>query len=77
LAIHSTKRSAIAWKKPKTVSVKLSAAYNRVYFPIVDELDSREFLAPVTIDNGLKLGKGGQSAEAQIEAPLASSRANY
>lgn len=42
-----------------------------------DELDSREFLAPVTINNGLKLGKGEQSAEAQIEALLASSRANY
>lgn len=55
----------------------LSAAYNRIYFPSVDELDSREFLAPVTIDNGLKLGQGEQSAEAQIEALLASPRANY
>ena len=55
----------------------LSAAYNRVYFPSVDDLDGREFLAPVTIDNGLKLGKGDQSAEAQIESLLASPRANY
>ncbi|KXJ40672.1 MAG: AAA family ATPase, partial [Methylothermaceae bacteria B42] len=55
----------------------LSAAYNRLYFPSVDEIDGREFLAPVTIDNGLKLGEGDQSAEAQIEALLASPRANY
>ena len=55
----------------------LSAAYNRVYFPSVDEMDGREFLAQVTIDNGLKLGEGDQSAEAQIEALLASARANY
>jgi hypothetical protein len=55
----------------------LSAAYNRVYFPSVDDIDGREFLAPVTIDNGLKLGEGDQSAEAQIEALLASPRANY
>lgn len=55
----------------------LSAAYNRVYFPSVDEMDNREFLAPVTIDNGLKLGKGDQSAETQVEALLASPRANY
>lgn len=55
----------------------LSAAYNRIYFPSVDEIDGREFLAPVTIDNGLKLGKDEQSAETQIEALLASPRANY
>lgn len=55
----------------------LSAAYNRVYFPSVDELDGRHYLASVTIDNGLKLGEGDQSAEAQIEALLASPRANY
>lgn len=55
----------------------LSAAYNRVYFPSVDPLDSRHFLATVTIDNGLKLGKGEQSAEAQIETLLATPRANY
>jgi Chitobiase/beta-hexosaminidase C-terminal domain len=55
----------------------LSAAYNRLYFPSVDDIDGREFLAPVTIDNGLKLGEGDQSAEAQIEGLLASPRANY
>lgn len=55
----------------------LSAAYNRVYFPSADPMDGRHFLANVTIDNGLKLGKGDQSAEAQIEALLASPRANY
>jgi len=55
----------------------LSAAYNRLYFPGVDALDGREFLASVTIDNGLKLGEGDQSAEAQIETLLASPRANY
>ncbi len=55
----------------------LSAAYNRLYFPSLDELDGREFLAYVTIDNGLKLGEDDQSAEAQIEALLASPRANY
>ena len=55
----------------------LSAAYNRVYFPSTDPIDGRHFLANVTIDNGLKLGKGEQSAEAQIETLLASPRANY
>lgn len=55
----------------------LSAAYNRVYFPSTDPIDHRHFLANVTIDNGLKLGKGDQSAEAQIETLLASPRANY
>jgi hypothetical protein len=55
----------------------LSAAYNRVYFPSADPIDGRHFLASVTIDNGLKLGKGDQSAEAQIETLLASPRANY
>ena len=58
-------------------SKALSAGYNRVYFPSNDALDGRDFLAPVTIDNGLKLGKGVQSAEAQIEALLADPRANY
>lgn len=55
----------------------LSAAYNRVYFPTNDPVDGRDVLAAVTIDNGLKLGKGDQSAETQIEALLASPRANY
>ena len=55
----------------------LSGAYNRVYFPSADPIDGRHFLASVTIDNGLRLGKGDQSAEAQIETLLASPRANY
>ncbi len=55
----------------------LSAAYNRIYFPTNDPIDNRDVLAAVTIDNGLKLGTGDQSAEAQIEAVLASPRANY
>ncbi|CAK0740887.1 conserved hypothetical protein [Gammaproteobacteria bacterium] len=58
-------------------SKALSAAYNRIYFPSIDDLDGREFLAPVTIDNGLKLGQGDSSAEAQIETLLSSPRANY
>lgn len=55
----------------------LSAAYNRLYFPINDPMDGSDKLASVTIDQGLKLGKGDQSAEAQIEALLASPRADY
>lgn len=55
----------------------LSAAYNRIYFPNVDPMDGRERLASVTIDNGLKLGEGEHSAEAQIETLLADPRANY
>jgi hypothetical protein len=55
----------------------LSASYNRVYFPNFDPIDAREKLASVTIDNGLKLGDGDNSAEAQIESLLADPRANY
>lgn len=55
----------------------LSAAYNRLLFPANDPIDSRDVLAGVTIDNGLKLGEAEQSAEAQIEALLASPRADY
>ena len=56
----------------------LSAAYNRIYFPsAAEDMDDRELLVPVTINNGLKLGTGEQSAEAQIEALLASPTANY
>ncbi|QGU32911.1 anti-phage-associated DUF499 domain-containing protein [Thermochromatium tepidum] len=54
----------------------LSAAYNRLYFPD-DPGDDRDVLAGVTIDQGLKLGQGDQSAEAQIESLLASPIANY
>ena len=55
----------------------LSAGYNRLYFPSLEEIDGRELLAPVTIDNGLKIGEGDQSADAQLEKLLASPRANY
>jgi len=55
----------------------LSAAYNRLYFPVNDPGDDRDVLAGVTIDQGLKLGQGDQSAEAQIESLLASPIANY
>ena len=55
----------------------LSAAYNRLYFPVNDPVDSRDVLAGVTIDQGLKLGNGEQSAETQLENLLASPRADY
>ncbi|WP_320410794.1 hypothetical protein, partial [Candidatus Venteria ishoeyi] len=52
----------------------LSAAYNRLYFPGVDEIDGKERLLATTIDNGLKTGAGENSAETQIENLLASPR---
>lgn len=55
----------------------LSAAYNRLYFPGVDDVDGSEKLVAATIDNGLKIGVGENSAEIQIEKLLASPRANY
>jgi hypothetical protein len=55
----------------------LSAAYNTILFPGIDEIDSSERLLKVTIDNGLKVGDGEQSAEAQIERLMADPRANY
>ena len=55
----------------------LSAAYDRIYFPGIDDSTGKEVLLMVTIDNGLKVGSGEQSAEQQIEALLASPRANY
>lgn len=55
----------------------LSAGYNRLYFPGVDDMDGSERLLSVTLDHGLKTGTGEHSAEAQIEALLASPRANY
>lgn len=55
----------------------LSGAYNRLYFPGVDESDGSERLLMATIDNGLKMGTGEHSAERQIEQLLASPRANY
>jgi hypothetical protein len=58
-------------------SKALSAAYNRLYFPVNDPVDGRDVLAGVTIDQGLKIGQGDQSAEAQIESLLANPRADY
>lgn len=55
----------------------LSAAYNRLYFPMDDGGFGGYALASVTIDNGLKIGHGDQSAETQIENLLSSPRANY
>jgi hypothetical protein len=55
----------------------LSAGYNRLYIPSLEETDMSERLVPVTIDNGLKIGEGDQSAETQLEKLLASPRANY
>jgi hypothetical protein len=58
-------------------SKALSGAYNRLYFPVNDTVDGRDVLAAVTIDQGLKLGEGDQSAESQLEHLLASPRADY
>jgi hypothetical protein len=55
----------------------LSAGYNRIYYPAQEQTDGSERLMPATIDNGLKIGEGDQSAEVQIEKLLASPRANY
>lgn len=55
----------------------LSAAYDRLYFPSVDDVDGGERLMMATIDQGLKMGQGESSAERQIELLLASPRANY
>ena len=55
----------------------LSAAYNRIYFPGIDDIDGSERLQGATIDNGLKLGKAENSAEAQIETLLSRPQANY
>ena len=55
----------------------LSAAYNTILFPGVDDTDGSDRLLKVTIDNGLKVGEGEQSAETQIEKLMANPRANY
>ncbi|WP_203342017.1 DUF499 domain-containing protein [Vibrio metschnikovii] len=55
----------------------LSAAYNTILFPGIDEIDGSERLLKVTIDNGLKVSEGDQSAEVQIENLMADPRANY
>ncbi|WP_372157402.1 anti-phage-associated DUF499 domain-containing protein [Xanthomonas campestris pv. fici] len=58
-------------------SKALSAAYNCLYIPVNDAVDGSNKLGKVTIDQGLKLGQGDQSAEAQIEKLLSSPRADY
>jgi hypothetical protein len=55
----------------------LSAAYNCLYIPVNDTTSGRDELGKVTIDQGLKLGEGDQSAETQLEKLLASPRADY
>ncbi len=55
----------------------LSAAYNTILFPGIDEIDGTNRLLKVTIDQGLRVGEGDQSAEAQIEKLMADPRANY
>ncbi|MCC5517983.1 DUF499 domain-containing protein [Vibrio splendidus] len=55
----------------------LSASYNTILFPGIDELDGSDRLLKVTIDNGLKIGDGDQSAEVQIDKLMADPRANY
>lgn len=58
-------------------SKALSAAYNCLYIPVNDAVDGSNKLGKVTIDQGLKLGQGDQSAETQIEKLLSSPRADY
>jgi hypothetical protein len=55
----------------------LSAAYNTILFPGIEEIDGSERLLKVTIENGLKIGEGDQSAETQIEKLMAEPRSNY
>ncbi|MCS6115894.1 anti-phage-associated DUF499 domain-containing protein [Shewanella baltica] len=55
----------------------LSAAYNTILFPGIEVIDGSKRLLKVTIDQGLKVGEGDQSAEAQIESLMADPRANY
>lgn len=54
----------------------LSAAYNRILYP-VNDLDGSDKLAALTIDQGLKIGQGEFSAESQIEELLASPRGDH
>ena len=55
----------------------LSASYNRIYYPGIEGTDESERLLFVTIEQGLNLGEGSYSAEAQIETVLSGPRANY
>lgn len=50
----------------------LSGTYNRIYFPAIDEMTGNAQLMQATIDNGLNMGQGTNSAEHQIEQLLAS-----
>lgn len=58
-------------------SKAVSAAYNRLLFPVNDSIDNRDRLLGLTIDQGLRLGEGEHSAEAQIEQLLSSARGDY
>lgn len=58
-------------------SKALSASYNRIYFPAIDDMKGTAELMQVTIDNGLNMGTDKNGAEHQIEQLLASPRANY
>jgi len=58
-------------------SKALSAAYNSLYIPVNEAADGSNKLGKITIDQGLKLGQGEQSAETQIEKLLSSPRADY
>ena len=55
----------------------LSAAYNCLYIPVNDPVDGSDKLGKVSLDQGLKIGQGDQSAETQIEKLLSSPRADY
>ena len=71
------KRRATDSKKQKAVLPKRCPPPTTPFFPGIDELDGSERLLKVTIDNGLKVGEGDQSAEVQIENLMADPRANY
>lgn len=58
-------------------SKALSGAYNCLYVPTNDAIGGRDVLGKISIDQGLRLGRGEQSAEAQIERLLASPHADY
>lgn len=45
----------------------LSGAYNRLYFPAIDEMTGNAQLMQAAIDNGLNMWQGNNSAEHQIE----------
>ena len=57
-------------------TMALTAAYNMIYFPAIDPMDGQGKLVSVTIEGGLRIGEGEQSAESQITQLLASPRAD-